>query len=141
MKSNMKSRLLAGAVCAASLVLVGPVGVAAADKPSGGCPSDKWQESVFPLNWQPGDSMDPTGQNLLLQLGIAGTIEEFGSLEAGLAAFGFATFTQFYAAAVDPAYNLKDKNNDGILCFKLFPSQSNVAAYLANTVDNTAHPN
>jgi hypothetical protein len=93
---------------------------------------------VFPLNYQLGDPIDPDGLNLLIQLGIAGTIEEFGSLEAGLDAFGFDTFDEFYAAVVDPAYNRLDRNDDGILCFKPYPSQSNLPAYLALAIDNTA---
>ena len=134
----MKYRLLVGGACAALVTVVGAPGVAHADKASAGCPSAKWSQSVFPLDWQPGDPMDPNGQNLLLQLGLAGTIEEFGSLEEGLAAFGFDTLDEFYAAVVDPAHNRIDKNDDGILCFKPFPEQGNQAAYLANTVDNSA---
>lgn len=113
---------------------------ARADIPVGSCPSDKWEESVFPLDWQPGEPMDPTGDNLLLQIGVAGTIEEFGSLEAGLAAFGFSTLEEFYAAVVDPEFNRLDRNDDGVLCVKRFPETGGQAAYLANAVDNTAHP-
>jgi hypothetical protein len=134
----MKYRLLAGGACAVLFTLMGAPGAAHADKSSAGCPSDKWSQSVFPLDWQPGDPMDPSGQNLLLQLGIAGMIEEFGSLQEGLAAFGFGTFEEFYAAAIDPAHNKVDKNDDGILCFKPFPVQGNQPAYLANVVDNSA---
>lgn len=134
----MNYRLLAGAACAALVTVVCHPGPAQADKPSGGCPGEKWSQSVFPLDWQPGDPMDPNGQNLLLQIGIAGTIEEFGSLEAGLAALGFATVEELYAAAIDPAFNQVDKNDDGVLCVKPFPAQGNQAAYLANAVDNTA---
>jgi len=112
-----------------------------AEKPLGSCPSDMWQQSVFPLNWQSGDQMDPNGHNPLLQIGISGLIEEFGSLDAGLAAFGFTTFHALYPAAVDPDYNRIDRNNDGVLCVKPFPSQSNNPAYLANAVDNTAQSN
>lgn len=133
-------RMLFIATTTAVLVL-GLAGTAQADKPSGGCPSDKWQPSVFPLGWRPGDPMDPTGQNALLQLGIAGTVSEFGSLEAGLVAFGFGTFEDFYAAAVDPDYNRIDRNDDGVLCFKRFPDQSSNPVYTANTVDNTAKSN
>lgn len=125
-------------VTVASVVL-GTAGTASADKPVGACPSDKWQESIFPLNWQPGDAVDPDGQNLLFQIGVAGMIEEFGTLEAGLAAFGFLTLTEFYAAALDPAYNNVDRNDDGVLCVKLFPNTSGAPAYLANAVDNTAN--
>jgi hypothetical protein len=138
-EDHMKYRLLAGAACAAMVTVVCPPWAAQADKPSGGCPSDEWSQSVFPLDWQPGEPMDPSGQNLLLQIGIAGTIEEFGSLQAGLVAFGFATLEEFYAAAIDPSFNQVDRNDDGILCVKRFPSQGNQAAYLANAVDNTAH--
>lgn len=124
-----------------TILVLGLVGTAQADKPSGGCSSDNWQQSVFPLHWRPGDPMDPTGQNALLQLGIAGTVSEFGSLEAGVAAFGFDTFENFYAAAVDPDYNRIDRNDDGVLCFKRFPAQSSNPVYTANTVDNTAKSN
>lgn len=134
----MNFRLLACGACAVLATVVGTPAAAHADNASVGCPSDKWSQSVFPLDWQPGDPMDPSGQNLLLQLGIAGTIEEFGSLEAGLAAFGFDTLEEFYAAAIDPAHNKVDKNDDGILCFKPFPEQGGQAAYLANVVDNSA---
>lgn len=125
-------------IAATAVTLVLGATPAHADKPMGSCPSDMWHQSVFPLNWQPGDQMDPNGDNLLLQIGIAGIIEEFGSLEAGLAAFGFTTLDELYAAAVDPGYNKIDKNDDGVLCAKPFPSQSNKPAYLANAVDNTA---
>lgn len=131
-------RLTLGVVILAATAL--PVGSAqAADATAAGCPSAKWMVSVFPLNWEPGDPTDPTGDNLLLQIGITGTIEEFGSLEAGLEAFGFETFTEFYAAAVDPAMNKVDQNDDGVLCVKPFPEQSQgKAAYLANAIDNHA---
>ena len=133
----MKPHVL-GAVSAA-LVLAFPFAPAAAAAPSGTCPSDAWQTSVFPLDWQPGDPMDPTGENLVLQIGIAGSIEEFGSLEAAVAAFGFATFEEFYAAVVDPLHNAIDRNDDGVLCFKRFPEQGGKAAYEVNAVDNTSH--
>jgi len=80
-----------------------------------------WQQSVFPLNWQSGDQMDPNGHNLLLQVGIAGLIEEFGSLDAGLAAFGFTTFHALYAAAVDPDYNRIDRNKRRCLVRQAVP--------------------
>jgi hypothetical protein len=123
---------------AIAIVGFGTAGTAHADKPVGVCPSDKWQESVFPLDWQPDDPIDPNGENLLFQIGVAGIIEEFGSLEAGLAAFGFSTLTEFYAAAIDPAYNKVDRNDDGVLCAKPHPDTSGAPAYLANAVDNTA---
>lgn len=132
-------RQLCTAIVVASVVL-GTAGTAQADKPLGNCPSDKWQESTFPLNWQPGDAIDPDGKNLLFQVAVAGTVEEFGSLEAGLAAFGFSSLTDFYAAAVDPPFNTVDRNDDGVLCVKPFPDVSRIPAYLANGVDNTAHP-
>ena len=132
-------RQLCTAIVVASFVL-GTAGTAQAGKPIGNCPSDKWQESTFPLDWQPGDPIDPDGTNLHFQMGVAGTIEEFGSLEAGLAAFGFSTLTDFYAATVDPALNTVDRNGDGVLCVKPFPDVSRIPAYLVNGVDNTAHP-
>jgi hypothetical protein len=135
-----KFRLLSGGACAVLVTVVGVPGVAHAHKASAGCPSDKWSQSVFPLDWQPGDPMDPSGQNLLLQIGLAGTIEEFGRLQEGLSAFGFDTLEGFYASAIDPAFNKTDKQNDGILCVKPFPVQGNQAAYLANAVDNNAKP-
>jgi hypothetical protein len=134
----MKCRLLAGGACAVLVTVMGAPGAAQADKPSAGCPSDKWSQSVFPLDWQPGEPMDPSGQNLLLQIGLAGLIEEFGSLQEGLSAFGFGTLDEFYAAAIDPAFNQVDKNDDGVLCVKRFPTQGNQAAYLANAIDNVA---
>jgi hypothetical protein len=134
----MKHRLLAGGVCAVLVTIGGAPGAAHADASSPGCPSDKWSQSVFPLNWQPGDPMDPNGQNLLLQIGLAGTIQEFGSLQAGLSAFGFDNLEQFYTAVIDPDYNAKDRNDDGILCVKPYPVQGNQAAYLANAIDNNA---
>lgn len=133
---HMHRRLCIATVIAS--VVFGTAGTAHADKPVGTCPSDKWQESVFPLDWQPGDAIDPDGQNLLFQIGVAGMIEEFGSLEAGLAAFGFSTLTDLYAAAIDPAYNQVDRNDDGVLCVKPHPDTSGAPAYLANAVDNTA---
>jgi hypothetical protein len=83
--------------------------------------------------------MDPSGENLLLQIGIAGSIEEFGSLDAALAAFGFGTLEEFYAAVVDPSFNKIDHNDDGVLCFKQYPAQGGRPAYIANAVDNTSH--
>ena len=67
-------------------------------------------------------------------------VADFSRLNRGCSAraFGFDTFDEFYAAVVDPAYNRIDRNDDGILCFQPFPSQSNIPAYLANTIDNTA---
>ena len=130
-------RLGVATASAALVTMLLPIAPAQADKPSAGCPGN-FQQSVFPLDYQIGDPIDPDGLNLLVQLGIAGTIEEFGSLKAGLEAFGFDTFDEFYAAVVDPAYNRIDRNDDGILCFQPFPSQSNIPAYLANTIDNTA---
>ena len=133
----MKPHLL-GAVGGALLVATSLAAPAVA-APSGGCPNATWQTSVFPLDWQPGDPMDPSGENLLLPLGIAGSIEEFGSLDAALAAFGFGTLEDFYAAVVDPGFRKIDHNGDGVLCFKPFSANGNKPAYLANTVDNTSH--
>ena len=83
--------------------------------------------------------MDPTGDNLLLQIAITGFIEEFGSVEVGLEAFGFETLEEFYAAAVDPAFNKVDQNDDGVLCVKRFPEQGQgQPAYFANAIDNHA---
>ena len=135
----MGMRRVALGALAAAIMVVAPLSAAQAVPPSGGCPSGKWQVSIFPLNWELGDPMDPTGDNLLLQLGMAGTIEEFGSLEAGLEAFGFDSFEELYAAAVDPGYNKIDKNDDGVLCFKTHPEQGGQPAYIANAIDNAAH--
>jgi hypothetical protein len=129
---------IVGVTCAA-LVALFPVTAATAAPPAGGCPSDAWQTSAFPLGWQPGDPMDPNGENLLLQIALAGLIEEFGSMAAGLEAFGFATLEELYAAAVDPGFDKVDHNDDGILCVKPFPEQGGQAAYLANAVDNASH--
>jgi len=96
--------------------------------------------SVFPLNWQVGDDMDPNGENLLLSMGNAAAIEEFGSLDAAAQAFGFATFEEFYAAAVDPDYNRLDRNDDGVLCFKAYPEHSSKPAYEFLAIDNRARP-
>lgn len=134
----MLRRVIGGAASVALLALL-PAGPATASGPSGTCTHDGWQTSEFPLGWQPGDPMDPNGENVLLQIGVAGTIEEFGSLEAGLAAFGFPTLEDFYAAVVDPNFNKIDHNDDGVLCFKRFSENGNKAAYLANAVDNTSH--
>lgn len=119
-----------------------PVGTAqAAEATAAGCPSDKWTVSMFPLNWEVGHPTDPSGENVLLQIGIAGMTEEFGSLEAGLEVFGFETFEEFYAGAVDPAFNKVDQNDDGVLCVKPFPEQGQgQPAYNANAIDNHAAP-
>ena len=127
-----------GAVCAVVFSAL-PFTPAAAAPPSGGCPSHAWQTSTFPLDWEPGDPMDPTGDNLLLQIAVAGMVEEFGSVAAGLEAFGFATFEDLYAAAIDPGFEKFDHNGDGVLCVKRFPAQGGQAAYLANAVDNVSH--
>ena len=134
----MQHPTVVGAVCAV-LFSAMPLSTATAAPPSGGCPGVDWQTSTFPLDWQPGDPMDPTGDNLLLQIGIAGMIEEFGSVAAGLEAFGFATFDDFYAAAVNPGFQKFDHNGDGVVCVKRFPEQGGQAAYLANAVDNASH--
>lgn len=132
-------RRMFAAAAGAALVASIPLGPAVAAGPSGGCPSDAWESSVFPLDWQPGDPMDPTGDNLLLQIGLDGLVEEFGSVDAGLEAFGFATVEALYEAVVDPGFTKADHNGDGMLCVKRFPEQGNQAAYLANAVDNTSH--
>jgi len=133
----MKPYLLGAA--GAALIAATSIAAPAAAAPTGGCPNETWQTSVFPLDWQPGDPMDPTGENLIWQIGVAGSIEEFGSLDAALAAFGFTTLEDFYAAVFDPAVDKIDHNDDGVLCFKPFPTQGNKAAYLVNSVDNTSH--
>ena len=127
-----------GVAIAVTSFVLGAAGTAQADKPVGSCPSDKWQQSVFPLDWQPGDPMDPAGDNLLFQIAVSGLVAEFGSLEAGLAAFGFSTLEQLYAEVIDPGFNRVDKNDDGVLCVKPFPETGAQADYLANAVDNTA---
>jgi hypothetical protein len=96
---------------------------------------DRWPPTR-PACWQPGDATDPTGQNRATQIGIAGAIEEFGSLAAGLAAFGFGSFTDFYAAVVDPNYNTIDRNDDGVLCVKTFPVTPGRPAFLVLAIDN-----
>lgn len=130
--------LTLGAAILAAIAL--PMGTSqAADSTAVGCPSEKWMVSVFPLGWQSGDVMDPTGDNLLLQIAITGFIEEFGSLEAGLESFGFDTLEELYAAAIDPAFNKVDQNDDGVLCVKRFPEQGQgQPAYFANAIDNHA---
>ena len=58
----MHRSLGTGVAIAVTSIVLGTAGTAQADKPVGGCPSDTWQQSVFPLDWQPGDPMDPAGR-------------------------------------------------------------------------------
>jgi len=133
----MKHRaFVLGAALAFSVAM--PATTTQAD-PAGECPSDKWSVSVFPLDWQRGDPMDPNGENLLLSLGNAAAEEVFGSLDEAAQAFGFANFEEFYAEAVDPDYNRLDQNDDGVLCFKPYPEQSSKAPYEFLAIDNRAH--
>lgn len=132
-------RTLLVATAAASLVL-SVSGTAVADMPSGTCPGDHWETMLFPLDWEPGDPMDPTGQNILFHNVVDGFPVEFGSLEAGVAAFGYSTLEELYAEVLLPGWMEFDRNTDGILCVKQFPSQGNQPEYVANAVDNTSHP-
>ena len=106
--------------------------------PVGSCPPGKWMESTFPLNWQPGDPIDPSGENKIVQSGVAGLIAVFGSLDAAMQAFGFETFDAFYAEIADPGFNKLDHNGDGVICFELYPATSNHPSYTQNAIDNTA---
>jgi hypothetical protein len=111
---------------------------AAADKPSRGCDHDGWQMTSYPLDWVPGESFDPVGENTLHQATLAGLTEEFGSVEAGIEALGLGDLDGLVAAELVGAAKY-DKNVDGRMCWKPFPDRGNQPAYVFNAVDNTAN--
>src|SRR3954451_18036326 len=67
---------------------------------------------------------------------LRGQSRRSAASKAALAAFGFTILDVLYVAAGDSGYSRVDTNNEGVLCAKPFPSQSNKPAYLANSVDN-----
>ena len=131
MAINLPVRLLAVGLTAALTLLAAP-GTAFADKPVRGCPSGPWTLAYFP------PSPPAPGENAHWDQIIAGLISEFGSLDAGLAAFGLATVDDLYTYVLT-ILATKDHNGDSTICFKLYPPTSNVADYFATSVDNTSN--
>lgn len=107
----MNRRLSSGTVSAASLLVIAQA-VATRWLPQ--------QRAVAhsSLDCRPGDPGDPARQNLRYALAVAGIIEEFGTLKAGLAALGMTTLPEFYAAVGDPNFPRLAENDDGVLCYK-----------------------
>ena len=91
----MRTRAVLGGAALIPALMV-PTGPAHADDSvARGCPSEKWMISVFPLDWQPGDPIDPTGENLLVSLAEPALVEGFGSLQLAGEAFGFSSFGEY----------------------------------------------
>ena len=122
------------AVSATLLLLSTPS--AHAVTPSRGCPNGHYTETRYPLGWSTGDPIDPVGENRMIQAGIAGFEEVFGTLQAAMTALGFADFDAFYEAVADPNFRAADRNGDGTLCFKPAPAQSSTPPYYFNVLDN-----
>ena len=133
----MRTSIISCGVAIAALSAI--AAPASATSPARGCSNGHWQETSFPLDWAPGDPVDPDGRNLMIRAGIAGLIEAFGSLHEAAAAFGYANFDGsdgFYAGIADPNFRSVDKNGDGTICFKPFAESGNQPPYVFNTVDN-----
>ena len=124
------------AVILTGLLLTASAGTASADKPSRGCDHGDWQESVYPLDWAPGEDFDPIGLNTLHQATLAGLEEEFGSVQAGIDALGLGDMDGLVAAELVGATKY-DNNVDGVLCWKERPSSQ--PAFIFNAVDNTSN--
>ena len=130
----MRTSIISGGIAIAALSIV--AAPAGATSPARGCANGHWQMTSFPLRWAPGDPVDPDGENLMIQAGIAGLVEAFGSLDQASAAFGYADFDGFYAGIADPNFHAVDKNGDGTICFKAPPATGHQPPYVFNTVDN-----
>ena len=139
-RSTVRTSIALAAASALTAVTVSATaGPASAMSPARGCANGHWQATSYPLGWEPGDPYDPDGRNLMIEAGIAGLVEAFGSLERAVAAFGFADFDAFYAGIADPNFRTVDRNGDGTICFKPAPETSNTPPYYFNTVDNRSN--
>jgi hypothetical protein len=131
MAAQLPVRLLAVGLTTALALLAAP-GTAVADKPVRGCPTGEWTLAYFP------PSPPAPGENAHWDQIIAGLISEFGSLEAGLSAFGVATVDDLYAYVLT-VLAVVDHNGDFTICFRLYPPTANVPDYIATSVDNVSN--
>lgn len=132
MNTTTHCRRLAGA--AALILTTGLTAVATpaeAAGPVGSCPGDQWTATTLPASGADTSS-------LLWQLTLAGMEQEFGSVAAGLEAFGLDSLDALAADITAGALTF-DKNGDGVLCLKDQPDTPGFPAYLFNGTDNTSH--
>lgn len=131
-RPSRSSRSLAAT---AALVLTAGLTVLAspaeAVKPVGGCPGVQWSATTLPANGSDTSSR-------LWVLTLAGLEQEFGSVDAGLEAFGVADLDELAALITAGALRV-DKNGDGVLCMKDQPDTPGFPAYFFNGTDNTSH--
>ncbi len=121
----------------ASLPLVGAAPALAG--PPGGCPPSVSGFVMYPFYGQLGDPAPTTpGVEPLWDVTIVGPFTEvFGSLEAGLDAFGFESADDLYAIVLGEWLTI-DKNGDRNICLKDMPDTPGSPPWVFNAVDNNA---
>jgi len=125
-------------ISAVLLVLAVASAPAASADPIRTCPNAASGFVRYPIVGAPGDELPAPGVEPLWDLTAAGLISEFGSVQAGMEAFGFTSGAAFYAFLLD-GWNGLDRNGDDHVCGKRFPSVPGIPDYLFNGVDNSAN--
>lgn len=107
----------------------------------GDCPPSPSGFVMYPINGEIGDPAPTTsGIEQLWDDTIVGPFTEvFGSLEAGLEAFGFESADELYAIVLAEWLSI-DKNGDSNLCLKDLPNTPGTPPWVFNADDNNAKP-
>ena len=131
------ARRFVPSVVATILLLALALPAAAAD----GCPAapSGFTYGAVDWEWQLGDGVPAPGEDLLWDVTVvAGGVAEGLTLEDLAAIFGVATVEELYEGVL-AGWRQLDKNMDGGICFRPFPSQGQgFPAYFANFVDTNA---
>ena len=131
------ARRFVPSVVATILLLALALPAAAAD----GCPAARsgFTYGAVDWEWQLGDGVPAPGEDLLWDVTVvAGGVAEGLTLEDLAAIFGVATVEELYEGVL-AGWRQLDKNMDGGICFRPFPSQGQgFPAYFANFVDTNA---
>jgi hypothetical protein len=114
------------------------VGTTASATSSGTCPRAASGFESYEVVGTVGDPAPAPGEDLLWDLLASTATEEGLTLTDLLAVAGFETLDELYANVVG-GWHALDKNDDDVVCVKLFPSHDQgTPAYIWNFIDNNA---
>lgn len=117
----------------------GAIGVVSA-APAKGCSNASSGFASIALNftWQHGDPVPGPGGDAWWDLTLAGFAAEGETPESQVAALGLGSVAELYEFVVTGIRGV-DKNGDGTICWKAFPTTSNgKPAYIINVTDGNA---
>ena len=122
-----------------SACLIAATSTAVSGAPAKGCPDDAsgFQSIALNFTWQHGDPIPGPGGDAWWDLTLAGFAAAGETPESQVAALGLGSVDELYELVVTGIRPV-DKNGDGFICWKAYPSTSVYPPYFFNVTDGNA---